>query len=318
MSFGRLYTPQIKKFDDWDHITPNVEKFEGIRPWLGTTVAPYLPLARWNQYDRDWFVLNTGKVMALALDGFLVPAGLKLEQDLVTAAGDVSAATMAYTATDVQYLVKNSNGDTCTAGEKVVASMFPIGSVTGATGKSTRPVGTAQNTVSYPIGISAYSYYRASSDDLTPAGSTSSHAVWSPTELRYTNYNKQGRVAVLCDYVCEYPVVASYSPPFAGIAVFVGITVKPGDFVSYDINSNLCLANPSSFDWRDIMGQVIRVQTSYPRDYLERVKTRYDGTEGPDFNQLDKMPGTATEGYPDVMTYSGSTFGTVLINLITR
>lgn len=315
----RLYTPKHLKHDELDHITPNVEKNEGIRPWLGTTVAPYLPLVRYNRYDDDYFVLSTGKVVALANDGFIVPAGLRIDQEAVIAAGNVTAATILYTATDVTMGVRNSNGDLAAEDEPVVASMFSLTSgITGATGKASRPVGATNNIVSFPIGVSPYSYYRASQDSLSPWGmNNSSYAVWSPTDLRYHNYNKQSRVTVLCDYVCEYPVLASYTPPFAGVAAFMGTAVKPGDFVTYDINSNLAIGDPSGI-WASIIGQVVRVETLYPRNLLERVKTRYDGTEGPDFDDLDKMPGTATGGLPDRMTYAGSTFGTVLVNLITR
>lgn len=314
----QLYTPRHLKRDEWDHLTPNVEKFEGVRPWLGTTVAPYLPLARYNEYDKDYFVMSLGKVAALASDGFVVPAGLKLDMEAAIAAGNVSAATHEYTATDVTEGVINSNGVACTAGEKVVASMLSTTSgVTGATGLGTRPVGAHNNTVSHPIGVLPYSYYRASGDGLTPAGHSAAHAVWNPTDLRFTNYQKQNRVTVLCDYVCEYAVVDSYDPPYAGIALFMGTSVKPGDFVTYDINSNLAIAS-SSEDWRLILGQVIRVNTVFPISYLDRVKTRYSGNEGPGFGVLDRMPGTSTGGLPDTMTYAGSTFGTVYVNLITR
>ncbi len=316
----RQYTPKHKKWDRLDHLTPNIEKNEGIRPFLGTTVAPYLPLARYNVYDEDYFVLSTGKVAALDTAGFIVPAGLKIDMDAAIGAGNVTAAEIEYSATDVLEGVLNSNGVAATEGEKVVASMLSIHSgVTGATGLDTRPlVGARDNSVSFPIGIVPYSYYRAASDALVPWGATAAYSVWSPTQLRYHNYNKQGRVTVLCDYVCEYPICSVYNPTFAGVAAYVGATPRPGAFLTYDIDSNLALADPSTVIFPAIVAQVIRVELNFPRNLLQRVKTRYDGTEGPQFSDLDKMPGSATGGLPDRMTYAHTTVGTILVNLITR
>ena len=306
-----IYTPKHKKWDQLDHLTPNVELNEGIRPWLGTTVSPNLSLVRYNSYDDDYFVLSTGKVIALDTRGFVVPAGLKTDLDAVILAGDVAAATHLYTATDEAEGVKNHNGDTVTEDEPVVASMIATGTLTGATGDT-------DVRVSYPIGIAPYSYYRSASDQLVPAGGNATYAVFSPTDLRYHNYKKQGRVAVVCDIVGRYPVCARYVPVFAGIAAYVGQTPSAGDWVTYDINSNLALADVSNLDVLALMGQVLRVETNYPRNYLERVKTRYDGTEGPQFNDLDKMPGTATGGYPDAMTYANTSVGTIIVNFTTR
>lgn len=306
-----LYTPKHKKWDQLDHLTPNVELNEGIRPWLGTSVDPNLSLARYNSFDDDYFVLSTGKVIALDTRGFVTLAGLKVDLDAVIAAGDVAAATHLYTATDVAEAVKNHNGDTVTLNEPIVASMCATGSLTGATG-------TVDVRVSFPIGIAPYSYYRASSDQLVPAGGDATHAVFSPTDLRYHNYKKQGRVACVCDIVAKYPICATYAPTFAGIAAYVGQTPSPGDWLTYDIDSNLALADVSNLTILALMGQVLRVETNYPRGYLERVKTRYDGTEGPEFNDLDKMPGSATGGYPDNMTYANTSVGTLIVNFTTR
>jgi len=283
----KLYTATHKRHDENDVITPNVEKNEGIRPWLGTTVAPYLPLERYNKYDDDYFVLSTGKVVALDSLGFLVPAGLLIDLE-----AGVGSGTLLYTATDVAQGVKNAAGTDVVEDEEVIASMVAEGV-----------------TVSKPIGITPYSYYRASSDSL------SSHASWDPTNLRYHNYQKQGRVGVLCDYVVEYPIIPSgYAPHFAGIAAAIG-SFTPGGFVTFDVNSNVVPANCSSELYCNLVGQVLRVDTTYPKALLDHVKTRYN-LNTPGWTALDKMPGSATAGYPENMNYAGTTTGTLLVNLI--
>jgi len=119
--------------------------------------------------------------------------------------------------------------------------------------------------------------------------------------------------------------------------------VYPGDFLMYDENSNLTVFSETDFaasdvtvagagnpsdaelatimdqvmsaifsDTRKVMGQVLGFQR-HPQDALDRVKTAYSflGTQ-------DQMPGSASGGYPDTITYASGSDTEVIINLIGR
>jgi hypothetical protein len=314
------YVPNHRKFPDLvNMITPNVEKSPGIRPWIGAEVAPYLNVCRQVPRDKDWVVVSTGKVVAFDRAGFVVPAGLRFDMEAVQAAGTTAAASIVYTANDVTARVRNYNGDLATAGEAVVASMlYNDGSITGATGTASRSVGTRNNDVSWAIGVAMYDYLQADGDAMVPVGKSSNdYIVETPTNYRDHNYSRQKRVAIVCDYVLEYPVVDTYDPYLGGMACFEGSSVMHGDMVSYNIRSNLALTDGSGLTSL-ILGQVLRIQTIRDLGYLSRVKTRYAAGTGSGFGVLDRMPGTATSGMSDIMTFANATFGTVLVNLTTR
>ncbi len=105
-------------------------------------------------------------------------------------------------------------------------------------------------------------------------------------------------------------------------------SLKPGDFVKADANSNfvkvntlvstdftgLTTADPeTSLTYAEmalvlnvlakrqdeVIGQVLDGEL-YPKDYLERVRTMY-----PDMGVTDRMPGSASGGMPDAITYAG-------------
>lgn len=77
---------------------------------------------------------------------------------------------------------------------------------------------------------------------------------------------------------------------------------KPGDFVSYDEHSNFVRMGQSA----DVLGasntraigRLLAIDTE-PKDLLEHVKTAFE-LNG--INSSGKMPGTATEGYSDLIT----------------
>ena len=62
-----------------------------------------------------------------------------------------------------------------------------------------------------------------------------------------------------------------------------------------------------------IVGQIIGVNT-YPRDYLERVKTAYPGYSAANM----RTPGSATGGRSDQLTYAGAAEKMIIVNLIGR
>ena len=62
-----------------------------------------------------------------------------------------------------------------------------------------------------------------------------------------------------------------------------------------------------------IVGQIIGVN-EYPRDYLERVKTAYNGQTAANM----RTPGSATGGRSDQLTYAGAAEKMIIVNLIMR
>ena len=83
-----------------------------------------------------------------------------------------------------------------------------------------------------------------------------------------------------------------YSTPFAAMATWRG-EAKPGDFVVVDENSRFVVYSASAIGdttagdesaniaaaidkTLDIVGQVYKVDTNFPKQFLDRVKTAYD------------------------------------------
>lgn len=109
--------------------------------------------------------------------------------------------------------------------------------------------------------------------------------------------------------------------------------IQPGDFVKVGANSNLVVADPTSDNFADILGQVLCLET-HPKDALDRVRTAYSPALATDASgamadgsasslsvnpgQLDQMPGSATGGVPGLVHYSGAADTIVIINLISR
>ncbi len=304
--YSLLQGQKFKFYDQRGHITPNFEYSEGIRPAGQFMPAPYLPAIRFNEFFEDYFVLSGGKVVAFDSNGYVVPAGLrkeaaayKTEYDTNGEASADAAATIKYTAVDVTRGVKNAQDVLVVDGEPVVKALFDI---------TTNPaVAAPLITISNPIGLSSYNYF------AHPGGDGE-----NPANYRIANYNLQNKVAFLTDYVVQVPVVADKATydaaPFKGMGCLIGVDVKPGYFVSYDIDSNFVPIGYTigSVDISEVIGQVIEVDFDFPKDLLNQVRTRYDN-----FGELEKMPGTATDGKPDTLTYSGGT-GLVTINLINR
>lgn len=297
-----------KEWDDWGHITPNVEYSEGQRPAGEFQIAPYLPMVRYDVYNREYKVLSQGKVVAFDVTGYMVPAGLKLQAALYKAAADAEAnigaglaaadllALDKYTAIDVQSGVLNAAGNLVTLGETVVKSFFNITAL---------PL-VQLNTLSSPIGVSYMDCYpHPGGDGINPA------------TFKRSNFNLQSRVGFLRYYQLELPLVqnaATYkAAPFPGIAACVAAagTVKPGMFVTYDADSNFAITGYDfgAYGEEDVIGQVASVRGSGPFNLLERVRTAQNGV-----SVLEAMPGTATQGKSDAVTYSGG-YGLVRICL---
>jgi hypothetical protein len=107
-------------------------------------------------------------------------------------------------------------------------------------------------------------------------------------------------------------------------------SAKPGDKVTFDENSNWVSYTPVSIGdttatnqataisaaidkTLDIVGQVVKVDTHFPKQFLDRVKTAFDPRlTGPlvdgwtgDEMVLDKQAGSATDGMPHNIYFAG-------------
>lgn len=322
-----------KGFNDYTSVaSPNVEISEGVKPAQFLIPAGYLPLQRLDKRAAEYKVISRGKVVALDSTNLLVPAGLAIDIETAIAATDFDDCVMRYTAKDVEEGVKNAHGTLVTLDEAVVASFFTDSDATK----------TQLIFVGKPIGIVSQDVYRQDG-----AGYGSGYSAGLATDYTYAIWNLQNGVSVTSKYFIELPVVANTSAvKMAGIAVFKG-TPKPGDLVSFDVESNFIVAptpTTGSVTGADaaavvasvntqmaaliadmnkkagrILGRVWLVNDQYPKGYLEYVKT-WEPANVVGNGDLDKKAGSATNGLPENLYYAGvtSTSGakTVRINMV--
>lgn len=153
------------------HMTPNFEIMEGMR--FGQFYpAPYLALGRFEPLFQDYFVISAGTPVAVDSNGWLVPAGFR--KLLALGAGHGPQ----YTQLDAQHKMKNAQGNLVAANEYVVDSMIAAGVSVGRI-----------------MGVASYDVYATYGADSA-----------NPATYKYHNYNKQSGVAVLTDYLLEFPV----------------------------------------------------------------------------------------------------------------
>ena len=283
--------PVHKKVIKNGYFTPVTEKFEGQRPSLDLRPAPYLPLVSGVQDKQDFHVIKNGKLVAFDSNGYAVPAGFAID---LAAVADGDDGTIAYDATDVAAGVIGPDGNLVTAGAKVADLLY-----------------SESISVSPCIGVAPQSYYRNPSDYYRQLGS---HDTFFdnkvPTMWRNHNYMLQQSVPLCRDYVYEYPVVVNYDPPMGGSAAFDTTEGMPldGYFCTFDINSNPCLS-PATDTTSQTVGQILKWDRRFPQGFLEKVRSVYGpgtgGGPGTQFNALDAMSGTATNGLPAKITYAG-------------
>lgn len=286
-------------------MTPNFEKKEGLR--FGPFVpAPYLPSVRLEKLNYDHFVIAAGAPCSVDSRGHLVPAGLKIALALGAGHGPV------YSALDIQAGVRNAMGAVPTVGEFVVDSMI-----------------AATITIGKCIGVASYDVYMQLNSDPS-----------NPGTYQFNNYNRQNSVALLTNYLLEFPTVGASGPKFPGMSVWAG-AAKPGDLVTFDINSHFVAFSAPVVDdttlasvkasveaalekQLDVIGVVTHIDSQWPKDLLDQVKTAYDPrlyspvvspdtgvfTDG---SGLDQMPGSATDGVPHAIQYAGGNLNTAVV-----
>lgn len=209
------YTASHKPWDHVGNITPVSEKSEGFRPWLEAMPAAWLPVQFYEKFYENWVVAMPGKILSADPQGRIVPAQYMLASSTVTyATNDVNNGTI-----DVR------NGNACTSAS-VSASPITLGDVsawmgvTGLTWSGKAPIGVA----SYPI------LQWAGDGSSTDDGN-------NPAYYRYHNYNMQHRVALVCDYMLELPVV-----PAVETTATITLGARTANLQVFDALSNLPVA----------------------------------------------------------------------------
>lgn len=279
-------------------ITPNFEKKEGER--FGPFVpAAYLPSVRLEILNYDHFVITAGQPVALDSRGYAVPAGLK--KALALGAGNGPR----YKEADVLAGVKNAAGQAVTVGMYVVDSMIAQGITVGAV-----------------VGVASYDVFMQLNSDPH-----------NPATYKENNYNRQNSFAILTNYLLEFPTVGAQGAKFPGMATWKG-AAKAGDLVTFDIDSHFVAFNPASLEGgdakdavlaqADILGVVTAIESEWPKQLLDQVKTAYDQRlyspvvspdtgEFTDGSGLDAMPGSATDGVPHAIQYAGGNLNTAVV-----
>lgn len=185
MSFNSVgqYTASHKSWDHIGNLIATVEHSEGVRPHAELMPAAWLPVRFYEKYFENWITVMPGKLVALDNDGRVVPAQYGL-----------TSAQITYTATDVTEGVI----DVRTGAALLTANIgtFNVSAVTSHMGR-----GEGALAVSRPIGVCTYPYLQ-----WAGTGATGDDG-FNPIYYRQHNYNMQHRVAVVCDYILELPVV---------------------------------------------------------------------------------------------------------------
>lgn len=286
-------------------MTPNFEKKEGER--FGPFVpASYLPSQRLEPINYDHFVITAGQPCAVDSNGYAVPAGLK--KALAAGAGNGPQ----YSEADVTAGVKKADGTDAVAGEYVVDAMIAAGITVGAV-----------------IGVASYDVFMQLNSDPH-----------NPGTYEFHNYNRQNSFAILTNYLLEFPTEGAGGRKFPGMAVWKG-AAKPGDLVTYDMDSRFVAVSPAALDDTDlaslkasteaalkdqqeILGVVTAIEKEWPKQLLDQVKTAYDPRlyspvvspdtgEFTDGSGLDQMPGSATDGVPHAVQYAGGDLETAVV-----
>lgn len=210
MSFN-LYNATHKTWDHVGNITPNVEYSEAHRPHGEYMVADWLPVGRYEKYYENYFVVSAGKVVTFDRAGRVVPAGLKV--GFAVTSGDV----LTYTATDVtEGTIDLTTGVAVTAAcgytrAEITAALIGLGLLDAGE--------NAEDFINFPVGVAPYNYLHWAGGDGN-----------NPALLNKHNYQMQHRVAVLCKYVIQMPLV-------------------PAAHTGIDLSSSASISDSAIADW---------------------------------------------------------------------
>ena len=268
-----------------ERMTPNFELKEGQRFGLFIP-APYLPSLRVEPLHLDQIAIAAGMPVCLDSNGYVVPAGYKLMTE---------ADSPVYSAMDVANNVRKPDGTPVVAGDKVFDAFDGV-------------------TFGRAFGVASYDVFVQPNENPHNPG----------TYFR-NNYNRQNGVAVLTNYLIQFPIQTDKSKiKFDGMTVFADGAVKPGDLVTYNADSHFVVYSaPVIADVAEVkaaiegtfevLGTVAFVDKEFPKQMLDRVKTAYDtrlyseikNADGSDFDELNKLPGSANDGVPHMIQFAG-------------
>lgn len=285
------------------HITPDNKLSEGIDSVHSHQPAPWLPVVRFDDEFKTHVVISSQRPVAHAThtDGtsYLVPAGFALMLE-------ANDTTLKYTKEDVKAGIKNAQGNPVTDGEAVMTSVKAAGVL-----------------ISPFCGIANYNILRNPGGDGT-----------NPNDFIYRNYNPQPGVSYNMDYAYEFPMVKDAetlsTAPLTGIAAFVGKKAVPGQFITYDKDSNYVLTSENDFEYgtvkpQRVIGQVSKVTRFLDPDSNKPTTNTFNHlvhTVNPAHlatNQtgLNALPGLNNQGLITKITYANG-YGLISFSLQTR
>jgi hypothetical protein len=203
--------------------------------------APWLPLDEaGGHYDKsfeEYYSIMPGKIVAMARDGKIVPAGM-LRKYKAAAGG---ANVLKYTSTD-----KDEKVVSLVTNEYVTDADVNVNAGAGYTKtevetalKARGLLGSAESLehfISSPMAVAPYGFFNAMSwDDPN-----------NPVTLRRHNFNLQHRVAILCDYVLELPwvpeVIAAQTASTVGTVTDYTATQTNTFYIQFTDTSKLPIA----------------------------------------------------------------------------
>lgn len=201
-----------------------LEISKGERPALELKPAQYLPVIREDKYLEDWVVIGAGTIVSVDPSGFLVPCN------------GFQPQTLTYTANDIGITV-----DIDDAGHDTYVT--------------TSEVGASSSTIAAnkPVGVAPYDYYQNLNAGFGNTGTT-----------KYTNYQIQDKVAILCDYLIEVPVLATTD---------ASGTIAAGDLVCSDTAGRFIKWGDGVSMGDQIVGRCIQRATVSAVDNLDKVQT---------------------------------------------
>lgn len=247
---------------------PMFEVSDPDRPAVAYKPATNLPVVFMDNETKDFFVLVKGTIVAIDTDGNLVPAN----------GGDTTNGAYTYTMNDQNAGVRKADGTLAIAGETVAV------------------------TANIPVGVLPLD-------------------VFQDTKGRYLNYKLQSdAIGILCERVVEVPyfTYADLGSPSTVAGAVAAAKAKcnalayaqtadgnlaNNDFVQSDANGKFIkwtpanVSAPTAYEIQQIVGQVLLVDTDFPKDMLQYVQTL----------PYSETPGSETGGMPGHLAAVGAT-----------
>lgn len=201
-----------------------LEISKGERPALELKPAQYLHVIREDKYVEDWVVIEAGTIVAVDPSGALVPCNNFQPQVIVYDTNDI--------------------------GLTVDIDEWGTGNTTYVTAAGTSSDSIGANK---PVGVAPYAYYQNLNAGFGQSGAT-----------KYLNYQIQDKVAILCDYLIEVPVLASADA--SGI-------ITAGDLVQSNTEGKFIKWNDGGGAVDQIVGRCIQRVANTTVDHLDKVQT---------------------------------------------